>query len=84
MILKSRLAATEQKLKEIKEARKASAKARRSDCKQSKADKDRKILLVGDAVMRRLERGEWDEVDFRQMMDEALARPVDRALFDLD
>lgn len=54
MILKSRLAATEQKLKEIKEAVKVFAKARRSDYKQSKADKDRKILLVGDAVMRRL------------------------------
>lgn len=84
MILKSRLEATEQKLKEIKEARKASAKARLSNYKQSKANKERKIFLVGDAVMRRLERGEWDEADFRQMMDEALARPVDRALFDLD
>jgi len=84
MILKSRLAATEQKLKKIKEARKASAKARRSVYKQSKADKERKVILVGDAVMRRLECGDWDEADFRKMMDEALSRPVDRALFDLD
>ena len=83
-MLKNRMAATAKKLDEIKVARKAADKERRSAYKQSKADKDRKISLVGEAVIRRVESGEWDEAEFRKMMDEALSRPVDRALFDLD
>ena len=83
-MLKDRLAATAKKLDEIKVARKAADKERRSAYKQGKADKDRKISLVGEAVIRRVESGEWDEAEFRKMMDEALSRPVDRALFDLD
>jgi hypothetical protein len=82
--LKSRVAATDKKINDIKEARKASDKARRQQYKQSKADHDRKVMLVGEAVLRRVDRGEWDEDDFRQMMDEALSRPADRALFDLE
>jgi hypothetical protein len=83
-LLKDRPAATEQKLNALKEARKASDKARRKAYKESKADQARKLTLVGEAVLRRVERGEVDEADFRQMMDEALTRPADRALFDLD
>ncbi|MEW6344838.1 MAG: hypothetical protein RXR20_04995 [Paraburkholderia sp.] len=83
-LLKSRLAATDSKLKEIKGAKRASDKVRRQQYKQTKADRERKVIFVGEAVMRRLDRGEWNEADFRQMMDEALSRPADRALFDLD
>ncbi|MGF6439454.1 hypothetical protein [Paraburkholderia youngii] len=83
-LLKDRVAATAQKLNTLKEARKASDKARRKAYKESKADQARKLALVGEAVLRRVERGEMDEADFRQMMDEALTRPADRALFDLD
>jgi hypothetical protein len=57
---------------------------RRQAYKQSRADRDRKVMLVGEAVLRRVERGEWDEANFRQMMDEALGRPADRSLFDLE
>jgi hypothetical protein len=35
-------------------------------------------------VLRRVDGGEWDEADFRQMMDGALSRPADRALFELE
>jgi hypothetical protein len=83
-LLKERKSATDARLKEIKEARKASDKARRQQYKQSKADRDRKVMLVGEAVLRRVDRGEWDEAEFRQMMEEALSRPADRALFELD
>jgi hypothetical protein len=83
-LLKSRLAATDSKLKEIKDAKRASDKARRQQYRQTRADQERQVVLVGEAVMRRLDRGEWDEADFRQMMDEVLSRPADRALFDLD
>jgi hypothetical protein len=41
-------------------------------------------MLAGEAILRRVDRGEMAEDEFRQMMDEALSRPADRALFDLD
>lgn len=59
-------------------------KERRAIHKQTHADRERKVRLVGEAVLQRLERGEWDEADFKQMMDDALARGTDRALFGLD
>lgn len=83
-LLKRRITATDDKLQELKDARKASVKAQRQQIKQTRADRERKVMLVGEAVLRRVERGEWDEAEFRQMMDEALSRPVDRALFELD
>ncbi|OTP66202.1 hypothetical protein [Caballeronia sordidicola] len=83
-LLKSRLAATDSKLKEIKDARRASDKVRRQQYRQTTAVQERKVVLVGECVMRRLDRGEWDEAGFRQMKDELSSRPVDRALFDLD
>jgi hypothetical protein len=83
-LLKNRLEATAKKVDEAKEARKAVQKASRQAHKQTRADRERKVMLVGEAVLRRLERGELDAVDFYRMMDEALSRPADRALFDLD
>ncbi|WP_262414760.1 hypothetical protein [Paraburkholderia sp. UCT2] len=59
-------------------------KARSQAHRQTKADRDRKVMLVDETVLRRVDRGEWDEAEFRQMMDETLTRPADRALFDLD
>ena len=59
-------------------------KERRAIHKQTRADRERKVRLVGEAVLQRLERGEWDEAAFTQMMDDALARGTDRALFGLD
>jgi hypothetical protein len=81
---KNRIAATDARLKEMKDARKVADKTRRQQVRQTRADRERKITLVREAVMRRLGRGEWDEADFRQMMDESLSRPADRALFDLN
>jgi hypothetical protein len=83
-LLKKRIKATDEKLEALKEARKAAQKASCQAYKQSKADRERKVMLVGEAVLRRLERGESDAADFYRMMDEALSRPADRALFDLD
>ena len=42
------------------------------------------IMLIGEAVLRRVEQGEWDADDFRGMMDTALSHREDRELFDLD
>ncbi|WP_175972099.1 hypothetical protein [Burkholderia sp. BCC0322] len=83
-LLSRRLKATDARLQEIKVAQKTARKAYQQKAKQTRADRERKVMLVGEAVLCRLDRGEWEEAAFRQMMDEALSRSADRALFDLD
>ncbi len=83
-LLKTRIDATNSKLADMKAARKVADKERRQSYKQSKTDKARMAVLVGEAVLRRVARGDWDEADFKQMMDESVARPVDRVLFELE
>ena len=50
---------------------------------EKKRDTRRKIL-IGAAVMARVERGEWPEADLRLMMNGFLTRASDREMFDLD
>ena len=50
---------------------------------EKKRDTRRKIL-IGAAVMARVERGEWPQSDFLRMMDGFLSRPHERVLFGLD
>jgi uncharacterized protein YacL (UPF0231 family) len=82
--LRSPGVATGKNVNEVRDARKAADKVRRLQYKQTRVDHDRKVMLVGEAVLLRANRGEWDEAEFRQMMNEALSRPADRALFDLE
>ena len=49
---------------------------------EKKRDTRRKIL-VGAAVLTRVERGEWPEADLKRMMDGFLTRQNERDLFDL-
>ena len=83
-LLQKRLAATDEKLRQIKEASKAAAKTKRAEIKRNRADEQRRTMLVGEAVLRRVARGEMGEDELRAIMDEALSRPADRALFDLE
>ena len=83
-LLKERINSTNAKLDAIKAARKVADKERRAIHKQTRAEHERKIQLVGEAALQRLERGEWDQADFTKMMGDALARCADRALFGLD
>jgi hypothetical protein len=41
-------------------------------------------ILVGAAVLARVERGEWPQQDLNLMMDGFLSRPLERELFGLD
>lgn len=50
---------------------------------EKKRDTRRKIL-IGAAVMARVEHGEWPKADLLRMMDGFLTRPNERDLFDLD
>ena len=79
------IAALETKLKQAKakkqqlEARKRAAESK----KQRSADTRRKIL-VGAAILAKVERGEWPKARLLDMMNQTLTRPDDRALFELD
>ncbi len=91
-ILSKRIDATNEKLKEIRNERdaeirserKALNSAKRKAYKQQRDDQARKIVLVGEAILAQLDRGEMVEEDFRKLMDNSLFRPADRRLFDLD
>ena len=50
---------------------------------EKKKDTRRKIL-VGAAVMARVDNGDWPKDDLLRMMDGFLTRPQERELFDLD
>ena len=50
---------------------------------EKKRDTRRKIL-IGAAVMARVQSGEWPEADLKMMMDGFLTRLHERVLFDLD
>ena len=50
---------------------------------ERKRDTRRKIL-IGAAVMARVEAGRWPQADLLEMMDGFLTRPNERELFDLD
>ncbi|MFK8185267.1 MAG: hypothetical protein AB8B99_17985 [Phormidesmis sp.] len=50
---------------------------------EKKRDTRRKIL-IGAAVMARVDHGEWPKDDLLRMMDGFLTRPNERDLFDLD
>jgi hypothetical protein len=83
-LLKDRLTEDElQKLQAFKEARKDSAQEHSKEPPQSEADRERMITLTGELVLRCVECGEWDQAEFRKMMDKGLTRPADRALFGL-
>jgi hypothetical protein len=75
---------TDEKLRQLKEANRAAAKTKRAQIKRSRDDEQRRTMLVGEAVLCRVARGEMGEDELRTMMDEALSRPADRALFDLE
>jgi len=79
-----RIAALESKLKTLKarqqhdESRRRTLESRRN----RKADTRRKIL-IGAIVLARIEQGRLPKTEVNAWLNDALARPEDRALFDL-
>jgi hypothetical protein len=49
--------------------------------KRKRTDDTRRKILVGAAVLAKVGRGEWPEARLLEMMDKALTRPDERALF---
>ena len=76
--------ALEEKLKQAKAKRqKQEARKRMAEAKKKRSDDTRRKILVGAAILARVERGEWPKDKLLAMLDNALTRPDERALFDL-
>lgn len=84
-VIDDTIAALEARLKQAK-ARKQQleAKKRAADSKRQRADDTRRKILVGAAILAKVDRGEWPRSRLLEMMNQTLTRPDDRALFDLD
>jgi len=78
------IATLETKLKQAK-ARKQQLEARKRaiDSKKNRANDTRRKILVGAAILAKVEQGEWPKARLLEMMDPFLTRPDDRALFGL-
>jgi multidrug resistance efflux pump len=76
--------ALETKLKQAK-AKKQQIEARKRSIEQKykRREDTRRKILVGAVILAKVERGEWPELRLRDLLDKALTRTDDRALFDL-
>ena len=79
-----RIAALETKLKQEKaKKQQIEARKRAALAKVSRQQDTRRKILVGAAILAKVERGEWPKDKLLAMLDAALTRADDRALFDL-
>ena len=74
----------EEKLKQAKALKqKVEARAKAAENKQKRAADTRRKILVGAAILAKVERGEWPKDKMLEMMGQQLTRDDDRILFDL-
>ena len=59
------------------------ARSRAAERKRQRSDETRRKILVGAVILAKVERGEWPQERLRELMDQALTRADDRALFKL-
>jgi hypothetical protein len=59
------------------------ARERAAEKKRQRSEETRRKILVGAVVLAKVERGEWPKERLRELMDQALTRADDRALFGL-
>ena len=83
--IEERVKAAEERLKKLK-AKHARAKARErtAQSRTARREETRRKFLVGAVVLARVETGLLDESVLRGWMGEALERPDDRLLFELE
>ena len=82
--IEERIAALEAKLKQEKtKKQQIEARKRAIESKIKRSQDTRRKVLIGAAILARVERGEWSEEELKAMLAEVLTRPDDRALFGL-
>ena len=83
--LDERIRQAEARLKQLKaQKQQAEARKRAAESKKLRAAETRRKILVGAAILAKVERGEWPKDRLLNLMDETLTRVDDRKLFDLD
>lgn len=78
------IANLEAKLKQAKaKKQQIEARKRAMETKEERAKDTRRKILVGAAILAKVDRGEWPKDNLLVILDSALTRPNDRNLFDL-
>jgi predicted O-linked N-acetylglucosamine transferase (SPINDLY family) len=82
--LDARIEATKTRLKQL-QAQKAMLEARKraAEAKRKRAEDTHRKILLGAAVLARVQRGEWPESKMLDMLNKELTRAEDRQLFGL-
>lgn len=79
-----RIETLEAKLKQAKALKQKKDAQKRAQASKLERQKDtRRKILVGAAILAKVERGEWPKDKLLAMMDSTLTRDDDRSLFDL-
>lgn len=74
----------EEKLKQAKALKqKVEARVKAAENKQKRVADTRRKILVGAAILAKVERGEWPKDKMLEMMGQQLTRDDDRTLFNL-
>ena len=82
--IEERIAALETKLKQEKaKKQQIEARKRAAESKAKRSIDTRRKILVGAAILAKVERGEWPQDKLLAMLDASLTRADDRALFEL-
>ena len=82
---KERIAALEERLKQLKTLQhRKEARARSVEVRRTRRQEMRRKFLVGAVVLAKVEAGEIEKRTLRQWMHPTLSKPEDRALFGLD
>jgi hypothetical protein len=82
--IEERITALEKKLKQEKaKKQKIEALKRAAESKAKRSVDTRRKILVGAAILAKVDRGEWPQDKLLAMLDASLTRADDRALFDL-
>jgi ferric-dicitrate binding protein FerR (iron transport regulator) len=82
--IESRIEAAKKKLKQLTaQKQQVEARKRTEESKRKRTDDTRRKILVGAAILAKVERGEWPESRLLDMMDKVLTRPDERTLFAL-
>ncbi len=82
--IEDRIADLEKRLKQAKALKQQQvAREKAAERKRQRSDDTRRKILVGAVILAKVERGEWPQERLRELLDKALTRADDRALFEL-
>lgn len=82
--IEDRIADLEKRLKQAKALKQQQvAREKAAEKKRQRSEETRRKILVGAVILAKVERGEWPQERLRELLDKALTRADDRALFGL-